>query len=203
MIGLLATAGYGTKRPNWEWELPGILVVNRRAVIVDVRLHPTCSWSAVWQRDTLQETFGRSYVWKGDLLGNLHHRHPELGMKLARPEEGIDWVIRWLLRGWTMILLCGCIDEERCHRTLIHDQVKARLGNRLPEFWPGERVITPDGPGIVSIHVPLQVQRARNFYTVFLEERCSTHAYRPGQLTICAAGHTEQSGSYPQREKHA
>jgi hypothetical protein len=180
--GSLATMGYGAQSPDWSWELPAVMRFNSQAVIVDTRQSPRCDWSATWQRPTLEQTWGKRYIWKGDLLGNLNYRNPGLPIQLANEVAGVSWVIQCLQQGWTLILLCGCPTYDRCHRKVIYDRVKARVGDQLPEYEPGQRVMTLDGPGTVDPGVPLEVHRARNRYAVKLDHWSPRRAFFPHEL---------------------
>src|SRR5579859_2273930 len=140
-IGSLATFGYATK--DARETLDGALEVNTKALLIDTRHIPWCGWSKVWQRPSLEEYYGKRYLWRGDWLGNIHHDNPHSPIQLANEEKGIAWLISWLDRGKTLILLCACARYETCHRKVIYDKVQAQIGERLIAFTPGARVMTP------------------------------------------------------------
>lgn len=184
-LGGLATIGYAA--PGCEQFIKEVFAANRRAVLVDTRLSPHCNWSKLWQRAALAKWCGKRYLWKGNLLGNIHYAHPEKPIQLADEEQGIAWVISWLEKGITLILLCGCTDYKRCHRKVIYDKVTQRLGSRWKAFELGERVMTPHGPGMIDPHVPLEVHRARNRYAVLLDQWHPQRYYFPDELETLEA----------------
>lgn len=61
MTSGIATIGYGDRAFDAEQYLHQILDVNTRALIVDTRTHPTCSWSSLWQHSSLAARFGKHY----------------------------------------------------------------------------------------------------------------------------------------------
>ncbi len=182
MTASLATFGYACKTLDVEWELQQVLCVNRRALLVDTRLSPWCRWSMLWQRDRLAARYGEHYRWVGQLLGNVNHDQPGKPIALANEAVGIPLLCRWLEQDITLILLCACADYERCHRKVIYEKVKAQMGGRLPDFTLGQRVMTPHGAGRISPHIPLDVHRARNRYTVILEVFHPSPYYFPHEL---------------------
>ncbi|QBD77998.1 hypothetical protein EPA93_19155 [Ktedonosporobacter rubrisoli] len=177
MLGSLATFGYASKEMDVAQEITCALVVNPDACVIDTRLHPWCGFSSYWRRSMLERSFAERYIWKGNVLGNLHHREPEKGIKLADEEQGIAWLLHFLEQGKTAILLCACAGPSRCHRTLVANKVRERLGTQLQEYQPGQRVLTPYGPGRIDPFVPIEVQRARNRYAVLLDMPNPLHRY--------------------------
>jgi hypothetical protein len=167
MIGSLATFGYSD--PSTLHELVCALIANKRALIIDTRLRPVCSWSPVWTKDALHERFGKRYIWRGDWLGNVSYARDDAPIALADSTQGIAWLVRGLEQGYTLLLLCGCKHYEGCHRKVIYTLVKETLGERLPEYVLGQRVLTPRGPGTIDTSIPLEVHRARNRYAVNLD----------------------------------
>ncbi len=183
MLGSLATFGYADKKTLWE--LQAALQVNPHALIIDTRLHPFCHWSTFWQQKSLEVAYEQRYIWRGDWLGNIHYNKPELSIKLAHEEQGILWLVRGLEKGFTLILLCGCFEYEKCHRKVIYDKVKERLGARLPDYHLGQRVLTPCGVGTIDPHIPLNVHRARNRYAVMFDAPNTQRYFFPSELKSC------------------
>jgi hypothetical protein len=181
MLGSLSTVGYTTRYAGSD--LQNVLIANKQALLVDTRLTPWCSWSALWQRPGLEQRYGNRYIWKGDVLGNVHYHQPDKPIQIANAAIGYPWIIERLEEGFTCILLCGCAFYERCHRKVIYDAIKAQLGDRLPVFTLGQRVMTPNGPGVIDPDVPLEVQRQRNRYAVMLDVWHPLRYYAPDQLT--------------------
>ncbi len=137
MLGSLSTLGYSTN--DAARQLDDVLMANKQALIVDTRYKPWCSWSNRWQHQTLEQRYAKRYIWKGDVLGNIHYHQPEKPIQIVSEAVGYAWIIAHLEQGITCLLLCGCADYERCHRKVIYERVKARLGERLPLFTLGQR----------------------------------------------------------------
>lgn len=184
MLGSLATFGYSDKHTGRE--IAWAMRVNPAAHIVDTRLTPYCSWSPVWRRKQLEIAWEDRYVWRGDWLGNIHHGQ-DLPIQLAHEDKGIPWIVHQLERGYTLLLLCGCLSEATCHRTLIYARVKAALGERFLEFQAGQTVQTPHGIGVIDPSFSIQIHRARNRYSVCFPHEASRfffpHEVRPSQST--------------------
>jgi hypothetical protein len=183
MLGSLATVGYASKRLDAERLIQEAFAVNRKALLIDTRLVPSCRWDSRWQRSELEQRYKQRYQWKGKLLGNIHHYDPALPVQLANEEAGISWLVSWLERGVTLILLCACADYERCHRKVIYEKVKAQMRGRLPDFVSGQRVITPCGAGVIDSHIPLEVHRARNRYAVVHDVWNPQRYFFPDEIT--------------------
>jgi hypothetical protein len=166
-LGSLVPLGYASKTMDTDDFIQQTFAVNRRALLIDTRLTPWCGWDRRWMRAALETRYHQRYQYKGDVLGNIHHDDPNLPITLADAVAGLDWLQRWLERGATLLLLCACAHYERCHRKLIYEQMAARVP--LPGYTLGQRVLTPCGAGIISPHIPLMVQQARNRYAVLLD----------------------------------
>lgn len=177
-LGNLATFGYSVC--DTQVELENALVANRRAFIVDIRLHPVCAFSPLWTREALSARYGKRYFWRGNVLGNVNHQHREMPMQLADEDCGISFLLRGLTSGYTLLLLCGCSSYERCHRSLVYEKVNAILA--LPAYSLGERVLTPCGAGTIDPRIPLDVHRARNRYGVLLDIPRRLHYFFPYEL---------------------
>jgi hypothetical protein len=185
-LGSLATFGYSQKDVNVEHELRCALIANKKAVIIDTRLHPVCSWSSFWTRESLARAWNRDgrkgYVWLGNWLGNINHNKEGAPIRLVDERRGIAWCIKTLSKGYTIILLCVCSNYDTCHRNYIYRKVQEALGNRLPEYVLGQRVLTPCGPGHIDSSIPLDVHRARNRYAVVLDVPCQDRYFFPAEL---------------------
>lgn len=180
MLGSLATFGYADKTTLWE--LQAAMHANPHALIIDTRFTPSCSWEPLWQRNTLQVAWEKRYIWRGDWLGNVNYNKRDAPIQLANEEQGIPWLVRGLEKGLTLILLCGCLHYETCHRKVIYDKVKERLDARLPDYSLGQRVLTAYGVGTIDPHIPLNVHRARNRYAVVLDVPNVQRYFFPSEL---------------------
>ncbi len=180
MLGGLSTISYTTK--GIEDDLENVLRANTRALIVDTRYKPWCHWSARWRRSELAQRYTDRYIWKGDVLGNIHYHQSDAPIQIANETVGYPWIIHRLEENSTCLLLCGCPHYERCHRKVIYDAIKAQLGEKLVVFAPGQRVMTPNGPGTIDPDIPQHVQIQRNRYAVLLEVYHPLRYYAPDQL---------------------
>lgn len=178
--GSLATIGYAASYA--QSDLDDVLIANARACIIDTRKTPWCRWSEKWTRPALERRYKKRYRYAGDVLGNINHGTPNAPIVLANEAAGIPWLIKGLEQGVTLILLCGCVSYDTCHRKVIYDKVKAELADRLPEYALGQRVMTPNGAGVIDASIPLHVQVMRNRYAVMLDVWQPTRYYSPHQL---------------------
>ena len=178
--GSLAPFSYASKYA--QSELDDVLIANARACIIDTRLTPWCKWSETWTRPALERRYKKRYRFAGQVLGNINHTTPDAPMVLANEAAGIPWLVKGLEHGVTLILLCGCVTYEKCHRKVIYDKVKDVLGNRLPDYALGQRVMTPNGAGVIDASIPLHVQVMRNRYAVMLDVWQPTRYYSAHQL---------------------
>ncbi len=180
--GSLATLGYANK--NAGTILEDVMSVNTHALIVDTRLVPHCRWSTAWNRQELQQRWGKHYIWRGAWLGNLNYDTPKRGIRLVDATQGIPWLIKGLEKDWTLILLCTCANYMQCHRRVIYELVIQQVGDRLPRFMLCEPVVTPHGPGKIDPDVSLDIQRMRNRYAVIHDQQCAGQRryYSPCEL---------------------
>ena len=189
MLGSLATYGYADKYTGQEIEWA--MRVNPSALLVDTRYHPVCSWSKEWQWKTLEQQWGNRYHWMGKWVGNVNHGTGQ-PIQLAHEHKGIAWIVQHLEEGDTVILLCACPHYPTCHRKVIYEKVKAKLGERLIEFTSGQKVVTPHGVGTIAPSIPIDLHRARNRYGVYFAREGARYFFphelypyvEPCQLTL-------------------
>ena len=178
--GSLAPFSYASKYA--QSELDDVLIANPRACIIDTRSTPWCTWSETWTRPALERRYKKRYRYAGQVLGNTNYNTPNAPIVLVNEAAGIPWLVKGLEQGVTLILLCGCVTYERCHRKVIYDKVKDILGDRLPDYALGQRVMTPNGAGVIDASIPLHVQVMRNRFAVMLDVWQPTRYYSPHQL---------------------
>jgi uncharacterized protein (DUF488 family) len=75
-------------------------------------------WVKTWDRSALAEKYGERYHWAGEHLGNPNAFNGG-PLALINPIRGINGLLYYLSRGSSLVLLCGCKQYERCHRSLI------------------------------------------------------------------------------------
>lgn len=110
------------------------LMSNPRMLIIDTRLKPW-SYRPGWCKDDqdkaglrvpgLQSQWGRRYRFAGKVLGNLNYKGGPI--KIINLDEGIRGLRYYLVRGYSLILLCQCSDVESCHRAVIMRALKASM----------------------------------------------------------------------------
>lgn len=121
MTNIAYTAGYsgasliGLKQTALELD----------ADVFDIRLQP---WSRIpdWRKSTLAEQLGNRYRHVG-ALGNVNYRGGVI--QIADLEQGVEAIAA---NPRPVILLCGCRDPQRCHRTVVGDHLR-QLGFQVEE----------------------------------------------------------------------
>ena len=115
------------------------LMEDERAYLVDIRLSPRSRWQA-FNKQALQARWRSRYLHLPE-LGNVHYNngHP---IKIANPDQGIARLVNGLSQGYTIVLMCGCVEYESCHRrTVVHlvQEVMPQARVEMPEVKPRER----------------------------------------------------------------
>jgi uncharacterized protein (DUF488 family) len=129
-VGTLYTVGYAQR--NALARIEHLLREEQKILLIDIRQTPYCTWSPIWNRQTLSKRFGQQYLWE-QRLGNENRKHKERGIKLT--EGHLDAILdaaALLCSGTSLILLCACRDFSKCRRSvvtkLIQDACPAPLG---------------------------------------------------------------------------
>ena len=99
-------------------------------VAVDIRFAP---WSKdpVWRIDALRERFGWRYL-HVQALGNRNFRG-DGPIDLADAERGLTVVEEVVAGPCRPVLICGCREARRCHRSEVARLLRAR-GHRVQEL---------------------------------------------------------------------
>jgi uncharacterized protein (DUF488 family) len=110
------------------------------ATLVDVRIAPT-SKSPQWRKEALAALMGAAYRH----LPALGNRNAFTGgpVALNDPERAIQPIAALLERG-PVVLLCGCADPQRCHRSVAAEFLAKRLGAEVEHILAPERPARPD-----------------------------------------------------------
>jgi len=117
---ILCTAGY----KNFSFYQFKDLVEDLDALIVDVRYVPYTPLP-FWSIGTLQEKFGEKYIHIKE-LGNINYKD-KTNIEIADFSTGL---IRFVVasEGFkTCILLCGCIDVNKCHRKIVAEKIADQI----------------------------------------------------------------------------
>ncbi len=93
-------------------------LVEQGAMLLDIRTMPRSRYYWRWNRKQLQARFGVQHYDHLELLGNVNYQFPDRPMELQDPMNGILWLLVYLQRR-DVVVLCGCPDPTRCHRSLV------------------------------------------------------------------------------------
>lgn len=115
------TAGYGNAHTADELFRAAQRL---KAHVLDIRISPK-STRQEWNYTTLQTRFKVRYAHL-HAFGNENYKRPGDGFALVNAEAGCDEVVRRVGEGQTVILLCGCKEFHKCHRSAVADVLKRR-----------------------------------------------------------------------------
>lgn len=120
MTPLIYTLGYA----GWAPLALRDHVLDLGATLVDVRIAPT-SKSPQWRKDALAALMGPAYLH----LPSLGNRNAFTGgpVALNDPQRALPSIAHLLERG-PVVLLCGCADPQRCHRSVAAAFLAEHLG---------------------------------------------------------------------------
>ncbi|MBV9228055.1 MAG: hypothetical protein JOZ18_01990 [Chloroflexi bacterium] len=113
------------------------LMSDQHTLLFDTRYSPYSRMSE-WRQDALRARYGGKYHYTGLYLGNVNYDRGG-PMRIAEPYEGTNVLLLYLRLGFNLVLLCGCLSYERCHRSVLVELVRERE--------PEVRVIQPDEVG--------------------------------------------------------
>ncbi|GCE18630.1 DUF488 domain-containing protein [Dictyobacter kobayashii] len=121
MVGSIYTLGYA--RPEAAAQLEQ-LMVDPMMLLVDVRYAARSRWLTQWSKKQLLVRWGERYIHE-PRLGNVNYRERHKPIVLADPDAALEQVVSWLHQGFSVVLLCGCVNEQTCHRRLVAEQLLA------------------------------------------------------------------------------
>jgi hypothetical protein len=90
-----------------------------RTLLIDLRKDPHSEY-AMWEGSALRRAWGKRYRQAGAYLGNDNHAN-DGPISIPRLQEGLETLLRYIIEGWNLVLLCGCMNFCECHRSAIHD----------------------------------------------------------------------------------
>jgi uncharacterized protein (DUF488 family) len=129
MPGGVYTLGYAAPGAMQRLEY---LMADPMMLLVDVRLVPRSRWYPQWNKVALVRRWGLRYTHQ-HCFGNINYRDRDKPIVLRGPhvqvEQSFAWAVSLLCAGYSLVLLCVCRDEQRCHRLMI--------ANRLVELMNG------------------------------------------------------------------
>src|SRR5580765_397995 len=165
------------------------LMKQEQMLLIDTRSKP---WSKIpeYRQEALKERYKARYRFAGQYLGNVNFNNGE-AIKIANPVVGITGLMKYLSKGYDLIILCGCAQFELCHRKVIIDLLKGVM--------PDVEVVMPDNVNIdnsincLSVRQPYAswLVNPKNFINAQITPKCIenrdwTTSYR-GPLLIHAS----------------
>jgi hypothetical protein len=110
------------------------LMEHEATFLLDIRYRPLSRFRPSWNRAALSDRYGPRYGWV-QALGNQNYQHKERGIALAEGHgQAIRDAAQLVASGLSLVFLCACKDERRCHRTLVLCSVKACLSDER-NWW--------------------------------------------------------------------
>src|SRR5579864_6777358 len=98
-----------------------------RTLLIDLRLDPVSSY-AMWDESALRRAWGKRYRQAGAYLGNVNHATGG-EISIPRLREGLEVLLDFVLEGWSLVLLCGCMNLPECHRRVVQAQFEEILSS--------------------------------------------------------------------------
>lgn len=146
---ILVPAGYG--HPLHRLVIHALMERTPSSLLVDCRLVPASRWPA-WSRRALQHRYQQRYL-HVSALGNRRYR-VRGQIEIEDMQTGVQQVVQAVFqdRVQLLILLCGCAQEQHCHRRLIVPALeealqRAGMSTRklVPEQWAAHYGLAKDG----------------------------------------------------------
>lgn len=131
-LGNLLTIGYTGQDAQQRLEA---LLAQPSTVLVDIRFKPRSRWRPEFNQAALMKRYGSHKYEHCQALGNMNYNRPGEPIKIWKPEEGVQQVIRFLRQRHTVILLCACKNYFQCHRRTAYELVVAAFSN-MGEIYP-------------------------------------------------------------------
>lgn len=127
----LYTIGYAL------WTLRQVVRLIRRldAILVDVRFSRRTR-KREFTPKALGGALGGRYVWAGD-LGNVNYKGGRIRIKNL--SAGLGQLAELSSGGKPLVLMCVCADVAVCHRKVVAEKAKARLGAEVEHLGPPKR----------------------------------------------------------------
>ena len=107
-----------------RWSLGEVteLVDEKGSTLVDVRLKPY-SRKPGFSRRSLEKELGDDYVHLPG-FGNVNYKGG--AVKLKEPESALARIADFVADGDPVMLMCGCADHRRCHRSAVAAAIQKR-----------------------------------------------------------------------------
>lgn len=95
-------------------------------LLIDIRLVPRSRWFVQWNKKQLVERWGNRYRHERR-LGNLNYKNRRKPIELRDAAGGIAFLVELLQAGYSVVLLCACVQYETCHRKFVAELLLYRL----------------------------------------------------------------------------
>jgi hypothetical protein len=124
-----------------------------RTLLIDLRKDPSSSY-AMWDGRQLKQVWGKRYRQAGAYLGNENYDN-DGPISIPRLREGLEVLLDYLLKGWSLVLLCGCMNFCECHRQVVQRQLAEILSvSKLALSYIVEDTPEPGFLNCLSIRQP-------------------------------------------------
>lgn len=87
-------------------------------LLIDIRLVPRSRWFPQWNKKQLVKRWDKRYRHERR-LGNLNYKNRRKPIELVDAAGGIESLVALLQAGYSLVLLCACVQYEACHRKLV------------------------------------------------------------------------------------
>jgi uncharacterized protein (DUF488 family) len=124
MTGTVQTLGY--MHPDAATTLAAWMASDPMTVLVDIRYSPRSRWRPQWTKKALEAAYGGRYI-HVKAFGNVNYRDPVAPIRLLDPDAGVRWALKTLHAGYSLILLCACKEDDRCHRKTVATLIEQAL----------------------------------------------------------------------------
>jgi hypothetical protein len=119
-----------------------------RTLLIDLRKDPRSEY-AQWDGRQLKQVWGKRYRQAGAYLGNVNHASAG-PISIPRLREGCEVLLDYVISGWSLVLLCGCMNFCECHRADVVAAFKTMLKqHKMHEKVPYIVEDTPE-PGMIN-----------------------------------------------------
>jgi uncharacterized protein (DUF488 family) len=105
-------------------------------LLVDIRLVPRSRWFPQWNKKQLIQRWSKRYRHERR-LGNLNYKNKRKPIELVDAAGGLAFLVELLQAGYSIVLLCACVQYDACHRKLVADllaQSLAQMGTNEGEM---------------------------------------------------------------------
>ena len=97
-------------------------------LLIDIRLVPRSRWFPQWNKKQLVQQWGQRYRHERR-LGNVNYKNKRKPIELCDAVGGIVFLVELLQAGYSIVLLCACVQYDACHRKLVADLVVQYLAS--------------------------------------------------------------------------